>query len=152
MSEEAFSGEELAAWHGFLRTHAIVTKRLDALLRAQHGLALTQFDALIQLRIVGGSVRMSQLAESLLLSRSGVTGIVDGLEGEGLVKRRRDTEDGRVLWVDLTASGSKRLGEVVASHAANVRMNFLDPLTQAQRRALRSSWKAIAERAEAIDG
>ena len=76
-------------------THAAVTRRLDALLSAGHGLSLVQFDVLIQLSLAGGELRMAELADRVLLSRSGLVRIVDALVRRGLAARRTDRADAR---------------------------------------------------------
>ena len=79
----------LRAWVAFLQAHAVVTRRLEAELQAERGLSLADYDALVQLAVADGRrLRMSELAERVLLSRSGVSRLVDRLEGDGLVARR----------------------------------------------------------------
>ena len=80
------NADELAAWRGFLRVHARVTRELDAELLAAHGLALSSYEVLLFLdNAPEGRLRMAQLADSVLLSRSGLTRLVDRLEEGGLV-------------------------------------------------------------------
>ena len=140
---DRFTPLELGAWHGFLRTHAQLVRRLDALLVASHNLPLTHFDVLVQLSLAGGSLRMSELAEALLLSRSGVTRIVDVLETTGLVSRSRDPEDARGTLAMLTPEGSEALGSAASAHIENVRRLFLAPLDDERRRSLARAWDAI---------
>src|SRR3954452_24246165 len=78
------SSPELGAWRGFLRVHAALVKALDAELLEAHGLPLTSYEVLINLEAAPDHRRrMSELAESVLLSRSGMTGLVDRLERDG---------------------------------------------------------------------
>src|SRR3954464_11654370 len=79
---------ELAAWRGFLRTHAAVIKALDAELEAAHGLPMTTYEVLVSLyHAPGRRRRMAEIADHTLLSRSGVTRLVDRLERDGLLRR-----------------------------------------------------------------
>src|SRR3954471_22091839 len=82
------SEAELGAWRGFLRVHSALVKALDAELLQAHGLPLSSYEVLINLEAAPGHRRrMSELAESVLLSRSGMTRLVDRLEREGLIER-----------------------------------------------------------------
>src|SRR5215211_5483146 len=87
---------ELGAWRGMLRVHAALLRTLDAELDAAHDLPLTSYDVLIYLRNAPAKrLRMAELADSVLLSRSGVTRLVDRLEREGLLTRDTCVDDGR---------------------------------------------------------
>jgi DNA-binding MarR family transcriptional regulator len=120
---------ELAAWRGFLRVHARLLRELDAQLLAAHGLSVSSYEVLLFLADSdGGSMRMSGLADSVLLSRSGLTRLVDRLEREGLVRRERCDSDARGLNAVITAAGRRRFASARRTHLAGVRELFLDPL------------------------
>src|ERR687894_2078461 len=88
------TGTELGAWRGLLRVHAALVRELDAELLAAHDLPLTSYDVLIYLRDAPGRrLRMAELADSVLLSRSGVTRLVDRLAPAGLIVLDACTED-----------------------------------------------------------
>lgn len=142
-ASDTFSDEQRGAWFGFLTAHSVLTRELDALLGAAHGMPLVEFEVLLKLWLAGGRLRMSELAEVALLSRSGLTRIVDELEGLGLVSREPDEHDGRVLLATITPLGRRRLRAARKTHLANVHRFFLDPLTAGQQRALAESWEAI---------
>ena len=89
----------LRAWVAFLQAHAVVTRRLEAELHAERDLSLAEYDALVQLAVADDRrLRMSELAERVVLSRSGVSRLVDRLEGDGLVARRACPTDARGSW------------------------------------------------------
>ena len=97
---------ELAAWRGMLRTHRDVVARLDAELEREHGLPLTSYEVLISLADApDGRLRMGELAGALLLSRSGLTRLVDRLERQGMVERERCEDDARGYFAVITAAG-----------------------------------------------
>src|SRR5919197_6042956 len=109
---QGLKAEELAAWRGLLRAHDQLTRALDADLSEAHGLPLASYEVLLFLaRAPDGRMRMAELADSVLLSRSGVTRLVDRLEGEGLVKRTRCPEDARGLYAGITEAGRRRFQE-----------------------------------------
>jgi DNA-binding MarR family transcriptional regulator len=141
--EERFVRDGQGAWVGMLRVHSMVVRRLDAKLAGSHGMTLNEFEVLLKLHLAGGSLRMSRLAEAALLSRSGLTRIVDELEAQGLVRRETDEDDGRVWLATLTRRGATRFAAARDAHIANVHELFLDPLTAAQRKALAQSWETI---------
>jgi DNA-binding MarR family transcriptional regulator len=142
-AKDTFSDQERAAWFGFLTVHSLVTRELDAFLGAAHGMPLVEFEVLLKLWLGGGRLRMSELADVALLSRSGLTRIVDELEGLGLVTREPDEHDGRVLLATITPLGRRRLRAARKTHLGNVHSLFLDRLTAAQQRCLADSWQAI---------
>src|SRR5207245_8066996 len=95
----------LQAWDALLRAHATLLRQLETGLERQTGLALADFDVLGQLAIAGGSLRMTELADHALISRSGMTRRVTRLVHEGLVRRAHADADGRGVVVRLTKSG-----------------------------------------------
>src|SRR3712207_729935 len=100
------SPAELGAWRGMLRAHTALVRALEAELEAAHKLPLSHYDVLIYLRSAPGRrLRMAELADSVLLSRSGVTRLVDRLEREGLLVRDACDTDGRGLFAVLTEIG-----------------------------------------------
>lgn len=126
----ALGERELAAWRAFLRAHARVTRLLDADLIAAHGLTLRDYEVLLHLaQAPERHLRMSDLADRLVLSRSGVTRLVDGLVGEGFVRRESCPEDARVSYATLTDAGHEKLREAAATHLAGIRRVFVDPLS-----------------------
>src|SRR4051794_39799539 len=108
---------ELGAWVGFLRAHHTLVAELDDELRREHGLPLTSFDVLAQLdNAPEHQLRMSELADAVLLSRSGLTRLVERLESKGLIERRECTEDARGAFAVLTAEGEAGLGNARTTH------------------------------------
>ena len=117
----------LAAWRTFLRAHARVVRELEKELQADQGMALTDYDVLVQLAAVEERrLRMSELADRLLLSRSGVTRLVDRLVADGLVERVVCEDDRRGQWASLTETGLARLRRASPTHLAGVARHFLD--------------------------
>lgn len=114
----------LEAWRSFLEVHARVTELLDAELRSERDLPLGWYDVLVQLSEAGGRLRMSELADAVLLSRSNCTRLVDRLDAAGLVAREPDAGDARVRWAVLTAAGKDRLRSASAAHLAGVERAF----------------------------
>src|SRR5881397_3734800 len=99
------------AWRSLLRAHATLMRRLDTDLERETGLALADFDVLAQLAQAHGELRMTELADRALISRSGMTRRVSRLAHEGLVRRDRADTDARGVVVALTEAGIARLGE-----------------------------------------
>src|SRR5919202_6277185 len=93
----------LRAWTGLLRAHAASTRLLSASLQADHGLTINDYEALLLLsRAEGGRMRRVDLAQQLLLTASGVTRLLEGLERAGLVDRVTCDHDRRVAYAVLT--------------------------------------------------
>lgn len=120
----------LAAWSAFLRAHARVVRELERELQAEHRMALTDYDVLVQLAAVEDRrLRMSELADRLLLSRSGVTRLIDRLVAAGLVERITCDVDRRGQWASLTDAGYRRLRGASPTHLRGVAEHFLDRLS-----------------------
>ncbi len=126
----ALSTAELTAWRTFLRAHATVVRRLEAELVAEHDLPLASYDVLVQLsESPSHSLRMTQLAERVLLSRSGLTRLVDRLVRDGLVERQACPQDARGTLAVLTPAGLDRLTQAWPTHLRGVAsyMSRLNP-------------------------
>jgi DNA-binding MarR family transcriptional regulator len=123
------SPEERVLWRRFVETHAAIVRRLDEGLRVQSGLTLSSYEVLFELvRAPGNRLRMAELAERLLFTRSGVTRLVDRLERDGFVKRNECPDDGRGVYAILTAKGFDTFEAAAAPHVGGIRQMFFDPL------------------------
>jgi DNA-binding MarR family transcriptional regulator len=143
-SNGQLSGRELAAWKGLLETHSTLVARLDAELERDHGLPLTSYEVLMYLADSGeGRLRMGELAERLLLSRSGITRLVDRLERQGLVERQPCEDDGRGYYATLTPKGRERLRAARPDHLNGVRRHFLARLSPSELDALSHAWERL---------
>src|SRR3982074_1434375 len=118
----------LKAWDALLRAHATLMRQLETDLESKTGLALADFDVLTQLAIAGGSLRMTDLADRALISRSGMTRRVTQLCRDGLVRRAHADADARGVVVQLTDSGLDRLIVAAPVHVRGVSDLFLTKL------------------------
>ncbi len=135
---------ELRAWRGLLRTHAVLVRRLDAELEAEHGLALTNYEVLLHLGAADGRrMRMCDIADCVLLSRSGLTRLVDRLERDGLVERVSCADDARGAYAVLTEAGDAKLREAQGTHLAGVRAHFLEHFGPEELDALGDAWERV---------
>jgi DNA-binding MarR family transcriptional regulator len=136
--------EELAAWRGLLRVHSALVKALDAELLAGHELPLTSYEVLINLQAAPGRRRrMAELADGVLLSRSGMTRLVDRLEREGLLERDPCTDDGRGTFAVLTDKGDALLLHARRTHLDGVRERFLRHFEPDELRTLAALWNRV---------
>jgi DNA-binding MarR family transcriptional regulator len=136
--------EELAAWRGMLRVHSALVKALDAELLAEHDLPLTSYEVLINLQAAPQRRRrMAELAEGVLLSRSGMTRLVDRLEREGLIERDACTSDGRGMFAVLTDAGEALLDRARRTHLDGVRERFLRHFSQDELEQLAGLWDRV---------
>ena len=120
VAREVSGRRGLQAWDALLKAHATLLRQLETDLESQSGLALADFDVLAQLAIAGGSLRMTELADRALISRSGMTRRVTRLVHEGLVRRAHADADGRGVAVRLTKSGLDRLTVAAPVHLRGV--------------------------------
>jgi DNA-binding MarR family transcriptional regulator len=140
----AFTELELDAWRGFLRTHSMLLRELDDELTRQHGLPVSSYDVLVQLdEAPEGRLRMSALADAVLLSRSGLSRLVTRLESQGLIERLECANDARGSYAAITDKGRDRLNEARVTHRAGVRARFLDHLGERELRQLAKAWSRL---------
>ena len=126
----------MKAWRAFLEAHAGVVRLLERELREEQGFPISWYDALVQLQEAGGTLRMHELADRLLLSRSATTRFADRLEREGLVERRQSPHDRRGMEIRITDRGLDKLREAAPVHLKGVATHFIDKLTPAEAEAL----------------
>src|SRR3954471_14746709 len=144
MTIASLDTRELRAWRGLLRVHAQLSKALDAQLLAEHGLPLTSYEVLMYLSDSdGGRMRMHDLASSVLLSRSGLTRLIDRLEREGFIRRESCETDGRGAFAVLTGPGREKLDAARRTHLDGVRRHFLEHLSDAELDGLGELWDKV---------
>jgi DNA-binding MarR family transcriptional regulator len=135
---------ELAAWRGLLRVHAAMVRALDVELEAAHGLPLSQYEVLMSLgEAPDGRMRMCDLADRVLLSRSGLTRLADRLERDGLICRAKCSADARGSFACLTDAGRGTLARARQTHLEGVRRHFLEHLGQQELECLSAAWERV---------
>jgi len=129
----AMTPADLTAWRTFLRAHATVVRRLEAELVAEHDLPLASYDVLVQLsEATDRRLRMTELADRVLLSRSGLTRLADRLEREGLIERKACPSDARGTLAVLTPAGLARLRAAWPTHRRGVAEHVTGRLSAAE--------------------
>jgi DNA-binding MarR family transcriptional regulator len=117
----------LEAWRSYLQSHASILRALDAELVAEHGMTTRDYEVLLYLAQADDRrLPMSVLAESTMLTRSGITRLIDGLVAGGLIERVACPDDARVSYAQLTDPGYEKLREAGATHVASIRRLFLE--------------------------
>jgi DNA-binding MarR family transcriptional regulator len=127
MSSQVLSEQSLGAqtFVTLLRAHAAVTRQLNAQLNAEHGLTISDFEVMLRLaRSPERRLRRVDLAEQVLLTASGITRLLDGLERHGFVERASCSSDRRVVYAVLTDAGLAKLREAATSHFGQVEELF----------------------------
>src|SRR5437763_15962154 len=143
MAEMVPGGRGLAAWQALLRSHARRMRQVERHLAKQTGLALADFDVLAQLALAGGALRMTELADRALISRSGMTRRVARLVGVGLVRRASADGDARGVVVALTDAGVARLTEAAPVHARGIFDLFVARLDDQELAVLESALEKV---------
>lgn len=127
-----------------LRAHSAITKSLDAELLSQHGISLSSYEVLLHLdNAEDGRLRMSDLAQLAVLSRSGLTRLVDRLARDEMLVRESCPSDARGSFARLTPAGRERLIAARPTHLEGVRRVFLSNLTASEQQALAECWAKI---------
>jgi DNA-binding MarR family transcriptional regulator len=140
---------EVACWRGLLRVHARLIRELSAEPERAHGMPLSSYEVLLVLANAPDQrMRMAELAESVLLSPSGITRLVDRLVHDGLVEKTRCVADRRGWYAVLTERGRDRLAEARVTHIAGVRARFHEHLSADEQAALVVIWDRLLHGAE----
>jgi DNA-binding MarR family transcriptional regulator len=146
------SAEELGAWRGMLRVHTALVRALDAELAAAHDLPLSSYDVLTTLESAPGRKRrMAELADSVLLSRSGMTRLVDRLVEAKLIERDTCTDDGRGTYARLTDKGAEVLATARPTHLDGVRERFLRHFDEDELVMLAQMWERVIPGSSSTD-
>lgn len=145
VADSGLTGGEMRAWRGLLCTNWAVVRRLDAALEHEHGLSTTSFEVLQCLEGVSNErMRMCDLADHTLLSRSGLTRLIDRLERAELVERVSCADDARGAFAVLTSLGRERLAAARITHADVIHQEFLAHFTPAELAQLADFWQRVA--------
>lgn len=129
-TSERLEGAALEAWRSYLQSHASILRELDASLVAEHGITTRDYEALLYLaQAPERSLAMSALAERTMLTRSGITRLIDGLVEAGWIERVPCEKDARVSYARLTDSGYEKLRDAGCAHVAAIRRLFLEHFT-----------------------
>ena len=136
--------DEGAAWEGFLRAHSTIMRALSGELEQADGMSLSSYDVLLHLaRAPKRRLRMTELAEAVVLSPSGLTRLVERLERDGLVARIKSADDARGAYATLTDRGRARLRKATRSHLTGIRQHFLSQLTPQELQILGDIWQRL---------
>ena len=133
MSSQVLSYQVHAAWVSFLRGHAALTRALNTQLIADHGLTINDYEVLLRLsRAPEQRMKRIELAQSVVLTPSGITRLLDGLEAEGWVEKADCDSDARVTYAALTEMGQRKLHQAAESHLADIDRLFTGHFDEAE--------------------
>lgn len=136
VTSDRLEGAALDAWRSYLQSHASILRELDAELVAAHGMTTRDYEVLLYLaQAPDRRLPMSSLATSTMLTRSGITRLVDGLVNSGFIERVACSSDARVSYARLTDQGFEKLRQAGCTHIASIQRLFLkhfspDEITQ----------------------
>jgi DNA-binding MarR family transcriptional regulator len=120
-------GDALEAWRSYLQSHATIVRLLDAELASEHGITTRDYEVLLYLaQAPDRKLPMSAVAESTMLTRSGITRLVDGLVGGGFIERAACPNDARVSYAQLTDAGLAKLRNAGCTHVRSIGRLFLE--------------------------
>jgi DNA-binding MarR family transcriptional regulator len=126
-AESTLDGAALEAWRSYLQSHATILRLLDAELVSEHGITTRDYEVLLYLaQAPDRKLPMSALAESTMLTRSGITRLVDGLVAGGFIQRTACPSDARVSYAQLTDEGLSKLRSAGCTHVGSIRRLFLE--------------------------
>jgi DNA-binding MarR family transcriptional regulator len=127
VTESRLEGAALDAWRSYLQSHASIMRVLDAELVAEHGMTTRDYEVLLYLaQAPERSLAMSALAERTMLTRSGITRLIDGLVASRLIERLACASDARVSYAHLTDAGYEKLRGAGCAHVQSINRLFLE--------------------------
>jgi DNA-binding MarR family transcriptional regulator len=145
--EDDFTSLEQAAWGGLLGMHGRMMRRIDADLQAHSRITHAEFEALLRLSWAEGyRLRIQDLAARSLLTRSGMSRVVERLERAGLVTREGASEDRRGAYAVLTETGLARIRTALRAHVAFVRHHFLGLFSDHELEQMAAFWRRVDQR------
>ncbi len=131
--KSTLEGVALGAWRSYLQSHAAIVRELDASLLAEHGMTTRDYEVLLYLaQSDDRKLPMSALAERTMLTRSGITRLIDGLVACGLIERVSCEHDARVSYAQITDTGYEKLREAGCTHVASIERLFLAHFSPAE--------------------
>jgi DNA-binding MarR family transcriptional regulator len=137
LSTQISSRLDLTSWQRFLRAHAAIVRELSAELVAEHGLTINDYEVLLRLSWAPDRMlKRVELAQQVLLTPSGITRLLAGLERDGYVERANCASDARISYARLTDEGYDKLREASKTHLAGVEREFLQRFSAAERKTL----------------
>jgi DNA-binding MarR family transcriptional regulator len=134
---------DTTAWRALLLAHQRAVRAIEADLAAAGTIPLTWYDVLLELQAVPGGLRMQDLGERVVLSRTRVSRLVDELEREGLVRRRPDPDDGRATIAAVTPAGLEAFRSTAPIYLAKIDEHFNRHLSARERAALTSGLERV---------
>jgi DNA-binding MarR family transcriptional regulator len=137
--------KQRAQWRVFLETALAVIDILDAEMQEQQGITLAWYDVLIHLEDAPDGLSMTEIANRILFSKSGLTRVIDRMEAAGLVRRERPPEDRRVVKVLLTAAGVDALNSARAVHRRGIQEHFVSHFDPARLEQLSDMLQGVRE-------
>ncbi len=142
--DDDFTPLEQAAWGALIGVHGRIFREIDAELRAAHRITHAEFEVLLRLSWVDGNrLRIQDLAAQSMLTRSGISRVVERLERAGLVVREGAREDRRGAYAVLTDAGRTLLKAALAMHVAFVRRNFLSLFSKVELHQMAEFWQRV---------
>ena len=127
ITEGRLDGAALDAWRSYLQSHASIVRMLDAELVAEHGMTTRDYEVLLYVaQAPERRLPMSALAERTMLTRSGITRLIDGLVEAGLIERVACASDARVSYAQLTDDGHEKLRRAGCAHVRSINRLFLE--------------------------
>jgi DNA-binding MarR family transcriptional regulator len=137
---------DVAAWSAFLRAHAAIVRQVDAEVTAKGGIPLRWYDVLLELNAAPDRrLKMQELGELVVLSRTRVSRVVDELEAEGLVRRQVNPDDRRSAFAVVTAEGRRALRKAAPAYLASIRTHFSSRLDPERLAAVRGAMELLAD-------
>ena len=144
------SPERLRAWRLYFESTLALHDVLDAELERDAGISLRWYDALVHLEETPDGLRMNELAERILYSKSGFTRVVDRMEDAGLVRRERPENDRRSFLIVLTDEGRKTMDAARRHHRHAIEEHFSRHLSDADVRALTRAFEKVSTHARPL--
>jgi DNA-binding MarR family transcriptional regulator len=146
MATDSQNDDAIGAWSAFLRAHAAIVRSIDRDVERDGGIPLRWYDVLLELNAAPGRrLKMQELSELVVLSRTRVSRVVDELEGAGLVTRQANPDDRRSSYAVISDTGRRALRRAAPVYLNSIQSRFAARLTPAALKAIRAAMEILAE-------
>ena len=144
------SAERLRAWRLYFESALALVDVLDVELERDAGIPMRWYDVLVHLEEAPDGLRMNELADRILYSKSGFTRVVDRLEAAGLVRRVRRDDDRRSIFVVLTEQGRTTMEQARGHHRNAIEQHFSRHLAERDIKALTRALEKLSTHARPL--
>jgi DNA-binding MarR family transcriptional regulator len=150
---DRLTDQELSAWRFFIKSHARIIEQIERDLEEEKRVPLSTYDVLIALfEAQDRRLRLQDLTKKVIITKSGLTRLLDRIEKEGLIRRERSETDRRGFYAVLTEEGEQQLRKAWPIYAKGIKSYFASPLSSEELEVVQKAFTIVHGHMEQLDG